>query len=108
MWGHTGDKPYQCSHCDIAYSIKYKFKIHMKIHTGDKSYQCNQCDKAFFVNSNLVRHMRPNTKEKPYQWKIFLKYMWEHTLERNHNNAINVWDKPYQCSHCGKSFSEKD
>ena len=68
---HTGDKPYQWSHCDIAYTMKYKLKINMKIHTGYKLYQCNQCDKAFFANSNLVRHMRSHNGENHISKKYF-------------------------------------
>ena len=75
MGRHTGNKPYQCSYCDIVYSMKSKLKMHMRTHTGKKPYQCNQCDKAFLTNSNHVRHMR-----------------------------LHKRDKPYQCSHCGKSF----
>ena len=42
MKTHTGEKPYQCKHCDIGFSQNSNLKTHMRSHTGDIQYQCNQ------------------------------------------------------------------
>ena len=34
---------------------------------GDKSYQCTQCDKAFSEKCNLIEHNKIHTGGKPYQ-----------------------------------------
>ena len=34
---------------------------------GDKSYQCTQCDKAFSEKCNLIEHNKIYTGGKPYQ-----------------------------------------
>ena len=44
---HIGDKPYQCSQCDMAFSDKGNRNTHLRTHSGEKTYQCIQCDKSF-------------------------------------------------------------
>ena len=44
---HTGERSYQCRHCNKAFRLKPRLMCHQIIHTGEKPYQCSQCDKAF-------------------------------------------------------------
>ena len=37
---HTGEKPYECTHCEKALSNKKGLNCHMSTHSGDKPYQC--------------------------------------------------------------------
>ncbi|CAL4149140.1 unnamed protein product, partial [Meganyctiphanes norvegica] len=55
---HTGEKPYQCSQCNMAFLYKSKLTQHLRKHTGEKPYQCSQCDKAFSYKGNLSKHQR--------------------------------------------------
>ncbi|KAK3914784.1 Zinc finger protein 208 [Frankliniella fusca] len=51
-WGrrrgpHTGDKPYQCAHCNAKFNRKEYLAAHIRVHTGDKPYGCNGCVRRF-------------------------------------------------------------
>ena len=44
---HTGEKPHQCSYCDMDFTRKWAPKMYLKVHIGEKPYQCSYCDMAF-------------------------------------------------------------
>ena len=67
LMSHSGEKPYQCSHCEKLFLHIFKLKTHLITHTGKKPYQCNLCDWALSWNDGFNRHLRTHTGEEPYQ-----------------------------------------
>ncbi|KAB7501994.1 Zinc finger protein [Armadillidium nasatum] len=63
---HTHEKPYKCTKCARAFSIKATLMSHMKthllekefsVHTGTKPYKCPLCPKLFRTISHRKAHM---------------------------------------------------
>ena len=53
---HTGEKPYQCSHCEKTLSYNSHLKTNIKLDSGEKQYRCSQCDKEFLGNSYIIKY----------------------------------------------------
>ncbi|XP_031573294.1 zinc finger protein 177-like [Actinia tenebrosa] len=103
---HTGEKSYECSYCDIAFTTKAKLIIHLRTHTSEKPYKCSHCDKAFTRKDDLDGHLRKHTGEKPHECSYCVKAFTTKTILKIHLRT-NTGEKPYECSYCAKAFITK-
>ncbi|CAL4253790.1 unnamed protein product, partial [Meganyctiphanes norvegica] len=53
-----------------VFSKDANLKAHLRIHTGEQPYQCSHCDKTFTQKGNLKSHTRTHTTETSYQFKL--------------------------------------
>ncbi|XP_032743857.1 zinc finger protein 431-like, partial [Rattus rattus] len=82
---HAGEKSYEYTQCNKAFTCHSHLQKRKRIQTGEKSsearsslqkrkrtdtvdrlYKCNQCEKAFSRHSYVQIHERTHTGEKPY------------------------------------------
>ena len=68
MRGHTGEKLFQCSKCEMLFSQNYKVTIHIEIHSGEKPFKFNQCNRAFTQSAGLSHHMSTHSGDNPYDY----------------------------------------
>ncbi|MGH0152256.1 UNVERIFIED_CONTAM: hypothetical protein FKN15_048917 [Acipenser sinensis] len=70
----SGEKPFQCSQCDMRFIQKYLLQRHEKIHTGEKPFRCDECGMRFIQKYHMERHKRTHSGEKPYQCEYCHQY----------------------------------
>nr|XP_037273128.1 zinc finger protein 528-like [Rhipicephalus microplus] len=58
---HTGERPYQCEHCHLAFKQMGHLNRHLRIHTGERPFQCHLCPMDFTRKYLLVRHLETHT-----------------------------------------------
>ncbi|XP_042149145.1 zinc finger protein 7-like isoform X1 [Ixodes scapularis] len=103
---HTGERPFCCSVCEMAFAEIDTLQTHMRTHTGEKPYRCEVCQKSFVKNSRLVIHKRVHTGEKPYQCGICEKTFSDQSNFLTHKRT-HSGERPYKCEACGEAFGSK-
>ena len=70
MRSHTGEKPYQCLHCEKNLSVNILATTHSTAHTRKKLIRYSQCNKAFGSISNLSHYLITYTSEMSYHCSL--------------------------------------
>ena len=107
--GHTGQKPYKCDLCGVAFLLHSAQMKHLHEHqsndgvhddqkTGGK--QCAVCHKKIHP-SNFSRHARTHTGEKPFRLSKCDASFVESTGLKRHLR-MHTGEKPFECEICKK------
>jgi KRAB domain-containing zinc finger protein len=59
---HTGEKSFQCRHCDKSFAKEWTRTQHERLHLGLKPYQCHVCDAKYSQKTSLDCHVRTHHK----------------------------------------------
>jgi KRAB domain-containing zinc finger protein len=101
---HTGERPFACSECGMAFALSCTLKSHMQTHTGDKPrYSCQDCSKSFSQPYFLEQHMLTHTDENPNTC-LECNKSFSSTKSWKEHMKIHTGDFPFHCSECPKKF----
>lgn len=53
---HTGEKPFTCEYCSVAYAQKNDLVKHLRTHVGENIYACKPCNMSFRYYAELRKH----------------------------------------------------
>lgn len=103
---HWGIKPWKCSDCSYESFTKQVLEIHIRHrHSGERPFKCDLCDMAFASQSSFMVHRRIHTGEKPYACRLCPATFRDCGAMRNHFLTTHSTARPHTCEHCGKSFA---
>ncbi|XP_078577490.1 uncharacterized protein LOC144862667 [Branchiostoma floridae x Branchiostoma japonicum] len=67
---HTGERPFQCPHCDYAALVSSHLERHILRHTGNRPFMCEECGYMAVTKDLLTNHRRTHSGEKPYRCEL--------------------------------------
>lgn len=104
---HSSARPFPCSFCERSFSRKRNMEEHIRsCHSEDKPFQCDQCPARFKVPQHLRIHARIHSGEKPYKCQ-FCPNSYYHISDRKRHEMSHTGLRPYQCETCGAGFTRK-
>lgn len=99
---HTGDRPYKCEFCPMAFATPTRKKLHMIIHTGENPNVCNFCGKKFASYATLMGHRFIHTK-KGVECTVCKKHF-ARAVDVKKHMAVHTQEKSFICKICGKGY----
>ncbi|MGH0143957.1 UNVERIFIED_CONTAM: hypothetical protein FKN15_023551 [Acipenser sinensis] len=105
MRTHTGEKPYQCQHCEFRCADQSNLKTHIKSkHGTDLPYKCGHCPQAFADDKELQKHTEIFQGHKTHQCPHCDHKSTNSSDLKRHIISVHTKDFPHKCEVCEKGF----
>ncbi|XP_010899943.2 zinc finger protein 154 [Esox lucius] len=109
---HTGEKPYGCERCALAFNRPEYLREHLKLHKPGlalverEKTMCSECDRGFVNPKYLTIHMRMHTGERPYKCEDCDKSFTQIGVLNVHRRT-HTGERPFKCEVCGGCFTRR-
>ncbi|XP_062549064.1 zinc finger protein 883-like [Armigeres subalbatus] len=101
---HSGERPFECNHCEKRFFSEMHLKNHLVCHSEDRPFLCTFCEKSFSRKRNMEEHIRScHSEEKPFKCDVCPARFKVSQHLRIHAR-IHSGEKPYKCSYCDNSY----
>ncbi|KAJ8254909.1 hypothetical protein GJAV_G00198730 [Gymnothorax javanicus] len=105
MRTHTGEKPFQCQHCEFRCADQSNLKTHIKSkHGAELPFKCSHCPQAFADDRQLQKHVEIYGGHKTHQCPHCEHKSTNSSDLKRHIISVHTKDFPHKCEVCEKGF----
>ncbi|KAJ8311660.1 hypothetical protein KUTeg_011015 [Tegillarca granosa] len=102
---------FMCDICGKSFHKMFLLNIHRRTHTGETPYKCDSCDMAFISNGKLRLHKikKHDPDGKRYQCELCgMRFMTVSHFNKHKNKQHLGLTKVYKCEHCNREFKSQE
>lgn len=104
----TLKRRFVCHLCKKSFDRQYRLKRHLQVHNPNRpKIRCELCSKSFTRQDSLEAHIKAaHSKLRPYVCTYEgCNKAYSNSSQLLQHSRLHTGGKPYQCSHCDKSFT---